>query len=40
MSTQGGHVPLGDQSDYLNTEEAATRMAEEGINHNIEEQMS
>jgi hypothetical protein len=29
---------VGDHSSiYLNTEEAATRMAEDGINHNIEE---
>ena len=32
---------VGDHSSiYMNTEEAATRMAEDGVNHNIEEQLS
>ena len=32
---------VGDHSSiYLNTEEAVTRLAEEGINHNIEEAVS
>ena len=40
MSTQN-QVVVGDHSSiYLNTEEAATRLAEDGINHNIEEAVS
>ena len=39
MSTQGGYQPLGEQSDHMQTE-GETRMNEDGINHNIEEQMS
>ena len=31
---------MGDQSDYMATEEAATRIAEDGINHNIDEALS
>ena len=41
MSTQERGPVVGDHSSiYMNTEEAATRMAEDGINHNIEEQLS
>lgn len=41
MSTQEKGPVVGDHSSiYMNTEEAATRMAEDGINHNIEEQLS
>ena len=41
MSTQEKGPVVGDHSSiYMNTEEAATRMAEEGINHNIEEAIS
>ena len=40
LSTQNQAV-VGDHSSiYLNTEEAATRLAEDGINHNIEEAVS
>ena len=41
MSTQEKGPVVGDHSSiYLPTEEAATRMAEDGINHNIEEAIS
>ena len=41
MSTQEKGPVVGDHSSiYLNTEEAATRLAEEGVNHNIEEALS
>ena len=41
MSTQEKGPVLGDQSSmYMNTEEAATRLAEDGINHNIDEALS
>lgn len=41
MSTQEKGPVVGDHSSiYMNTEEAATRMAEDGINHNIEEALS
>ena len=40
MSTQNQAV-VGDHSSiYMNTEEAVTRLAEDGINHNIEEAVS
>lgn len=31
---------MGDHSDYMTTEEAVTRIAEDGINHNIDEALS
>lgn len=41
MSTQEKGPVVGDHSSiYMNTEEAATRMAEDGINHNIDEALS
>ena len=41
MSTQEKGPVVGDHSSiYMNTEENATRMAEDGINHNIEEAIS
>lgn len=41
MSTQEKGPVVGDHSSiYMNTEEAATRLAEEGVNHNIEEALS
>jgi len=38
MSTQEKGPIVGDHSSiYLNTDEAATRLAEEGLSHNIKE---
>lgn len=41
MSTQGAGAVVGDHSSiYLNTDEAQTRMAEEGLGHHIAEELS
>ena len=41
MSTQERGPVVGDHSSiYLNTEEVATRMADEGVHHNIDEALS
>ena len=41
MSTQEKGPVVGDHSSiYMNTEEAATRMGEVGVNHNIDEALS
>jgi len=41
MSTQERGPVVGDHSSiYMNTEEAATRMAEAGLDHNIKEALT
>lgn len=41
MSTQEKGPGFGDHSSiYMNTEEAATQMANTGLDHNIKEQIS